>query len=197
MRRAVIALAVLAAGCGGSARQDADEPSGQFKVQIVSASFPKSQHIAESVQLKVRVRNADEKTLRNVAVTVQTKPAEGTAATAFGQRSTDTALADSGRPVWILDQGPEGGETVDVNTWSAGTLGPGESKELTWKLVATKAGDYTIDYRVFPGMTGRATAAPGRTSGSFDITIDDQPVPARVGGDGKVERGTEPGGTSN
>jgi hypothetical protein len=197
MRRAVIVLAVLAAGCGGSARQDADEPSGRFKVQVVSASFPKSQHIAESVQLKVRVRNADERTLRNVAVTVQTKPADGTAATAFGQRSTDTALADSGRPVWILDQGPKGGETVDVNTWSAGTLGPGESKELTWKLVATKAGDYTIDYRVFPGMTGRATAAPGRTSGSFDITIDDQPVPARVGGDGKVERGKEPGGTSN
>jgi hypothetical protein len=197
MRRAVIALAVLAAGCGGSARQDADEPSGRFKVQVVSASFPKSQHIAESVQLKVRVRNADDRTLRNVAVTVQTKPADGTAATAFGQRSTDTALADSGRPVWILDQGPEGGETVDVNTWSAGTLGPGESKELTWKLVATKAGDYTIDYRVFPGLTGRATAAPGRTSGSFDITIDDQPVPARVGEDGKVERGKEPGGTSN
>jgi hypothetical protein len=197
MRRAVIALAVLAAGCGGSARQDADEPSGRFKVQVVSASFPKSQHIAESVQLKVRVRNADDRTLRNVAVTVQTKPADGTAATAFGQRSTDTALADSGRPVWILDQGPEGGETVDVNTWSAGTLGPGESKELTWKLVATKAGDYTIGYRVFPGLTGRATAAPGRTSGSFDITIDDQPVPARVGEDGKVERGKEPGGTSN
>jgi hypothetical protein len=197
MRRAVIALAVLAAGCGGSARQDADEPSGRFKVQVVSASFPKRQHIAESVQLKVRVRNADDRTLRNVAVTVQTKPADGTAATAFGQRSTDTALADSGRPVWILDQGPVGGETVDVNTWSAGTLGPGESKELTWKLVATKAGDYTIGYRVFPGLTGRATAAPGRTSGSFDITIDDQPVPARVGEDGKVERGKEPGGTSD
>ena len=34
MRRAVIVLAVLVSGCGGTARQDADEPSGDFKVEI-------------------------------------------------------------------------------------------------------------------------------------------------------------------
>ena len=71
---------------------------------------------------------------------------------------------------------------------------PGETKELTWKLVASRAGQYTIDYRVAPGLTGRATAAQGDTSGSFDVTIDDEPVPARVGEDGKVERGKEAGG---
>ena len=76
----------------------------------------------------MRVRNADDETLRNVAVTVETKPTEGNAATAFGQRSTDPALADSNRPVWVLDEGPLGGDVVNVNTWSAGTLGPGESK---------------------------------------------------------------------
>jgi hypothetical protein len=193
MRFAVAVLAVLAGGCGGSAGQDAGEPSGEFKVQVVSASFPSSQHIAQPVQLKVRVRNADSQTLRNVAVTVDTKPVGGSAATAFGQRSSDNTLADSDRPVWILDDGPAGGDTAYVNTWLAGTLGPGESKELTWKLVATKAGKYTIAYRVSPGLTGRATAARGDTSGSFDVTIDDVPVPARVGDDGKVERGEEPG----
>ena len=52
-----------------------------------------------------------------------------------------------------------------------------------------KAGRYTIGYRVSPGLTGRAQAARGRTSGSFDVTIIDRPVPARVGDDGKVERG--------
>jgi magnesium transporter len=31
---------------------------------------------------------------------------EGLAATSFGQRSSDPALADSGRPVWVLDEGP-------------------------------------------------------------------------------------------
>jgi hypothetical protein len=192
MRRFAVVLAVLAAGCGGGERQDADEPSGEFKVEVVSASFPKSQHIAEPVELKLRVRNADDQTLRNVAVTVETR-AEGTnAATAFGQRSSGGGLADSDRPVWILDEA-SAGDTADVNTWSAGTLGPGETRDLTWRLVATKAGRYTIGYRVAPGLTGRATAARGNTSGSFDVTIDDEPVPARVGEDGEVVRGAEPG----
>jgi hypothetical protein len=189
MRRAVIALAVLAAGCGGPARQDADEPSGEFRVEVVSASFPRLQHIADRVQLRVRVRNADAQTLHNVAVTVETKPVAPNAATAFGQRSDDPALADSDRPVWILDNGPVGGDAVTVNTWSAGTLGPGESKVLVWRLVASKAGRYTVGYRVSPGLTGRATAARGNTSGSFRVLIADTPVPARVGDDGKVERG--------
>ena len=188
MRRVVVVLAVLAAGCGGPARQDADEPSGEFKVEVVSASFPRLQHIAETVQLRVRVKNADAQTLHNVAVTVETKPVEGNAATAFGQRSDDPALADSDRPVWILAEGPLGGDVATVNTWSAGTLGPGESKVLTWKLVASKAGRYTIGYRVSPGLTGRATAARGNTSGSFRVLIADTPVPARVGAGGRVER---------
>jgi hypothetical protein len=189
MRRLVIVVAVLVAGCGGDPRQDADEPSGEFKVEVVSASFPKSQHIAEPVVLKVRVRNADDQTLRNVAVTVETKAEGANAPAAFGQRSSGGALADSNRPVWLLDEGPSAGETADANVWEAGTLGPGETRVLTWKLVATKAGRYTSSYRVAPGLTGRATAARGNTSGSFDVTIDDEPVPARVGKDGQVERG--------
>ena len=96
-------------------------------------------------------------------MTVQTKAEDGLAATAFGQRSSDPALADSGRPVWVLDEGPAGGDVATVDSWSAGTLGPGETKELVWKLVATKAGTYTIDYSVSPGLTGRAQAAQGDT----------------------------------
>ena len=192
MRRLALVCAVLAAGCGGPARQDADEPSGEFKVEIVSASFPKAQHVGQPVQLRVRVRNADDQTLRNVAVTVQTKPAEGTAAVAFGQHAVDPALADSARPIWVLDEGPAGGDVVNVNTWSAGTLGPRESRVLVWRLVASKPGSYTIDYRVAPGLTGRAKAATGRTSGVFDVTIDDEPLPARVGEDGRVERPRSP-----
>jgi hypothetical protein len=198
MRRLVIVLAVLAVGCGGGGeRQDADEPEGEFKVEIVDASFPARQHIAQPVQLKLRVRNADNATLRNVAVTVETQPEGRNAAVAFGQRSSGTGLADSGRPIWVLDEGPKGGDVVNVNTWSAGELFPGQERELTWRLVAAKAGRYTIAYRVEPGLTGKGSAATGRTSGSFRVTIDDEPVPARVGDDGEVERGREPGSDSN
>ena len=58
-------------------------------------------------------------------MTVETKAVEGNAATAFGQRSSDAALADAERPIWILDEGPVGGDIASVNTWSAGTLGAG------------------------------------------------------------------------
>lgn len=195
MRRLALVCAVLVAGCGGGARQDAGEPSGEFKVEVVSASFPRAQHVGQAVQLRVRVRNADRRTLRNVAVTVQTKPVAGTAAVAFGQHAVDPALADSARPVWVLAEGPVGGDVANVNTWSAGTLGPSESKVLVWRLVASKAGRYTVEYSVSPGLTGKAKAAAGDTGGSFRVTIADGPVPARVGEDGRVERGRGPGAT--
>jgi hypothetical protein len=194
MRRLVVALVLVAAGCGGGERQGADEPSGEFRVEVVDASFPARQHVAETVELKLRVRNADRSTLHNVAVTVETRAPNGLAAAAFGQRSADAELADSNRPIWVLDDGPAGGEVANVNTWSAGTLRAGEARELTWRLVASRPGRYTVGYRVAPGLTGRGRAAGGRASGTFDVTIADTPVPARVGDDGQVLRGTPPEG---
>jgi len=40
-----LGLAAVAAGCGSGPRQDADEPSGNFPVQVVSASFPANQRL--------------------------------------------------------------------------------------------------------------------------------------------------------
>jgi hypothetical protein len=187
--RRVVLLALLAlAGCG-EARQDANEPDGEFKVEIVNASFPRLQQVAEPVELKLRVRNGEnDQALGNVVVTVETAPREaGDAALAFGQNVRDAGLSDAGRPVWILDQGP-GGDVATVNSWSAGELAPGEEKELTWKVVPSLAGRYELRYRVAPGLTGRARAAAGETGGSFRVVIADEPVPARVGEDGEVER---------
>ncbi|MBE2318214.1 hypothetical protein DVA67_019690 [Solirubrobacter sp. CPCC 204708] len=194
MRRVVL-LAVLAlAGCG-EARQDADEPSGEFKVEVVEASFPETQHVAERAELKVTVRNGEsEERLRNVAVTVETKPRGEDAALAFGRNVRGAGLSSAGRPIWVLDEGPAGSDTSSVNTWSAGELFPGQEKELVWKVVPAKAGTYEISYRVSPGLAGKARPAAGRTSGTFTVVIEDEPVPARVNDDGEVERGGEPPG---
>jgi hypothetical protein len=193
MRRAALLLALVAFGCGGDARQDADEPSGEFEVQVVNASFPRLQHIAEGVELRIKVRNGEsEQALRNVAVTVETEPRGDDAALAFGRNVRGAGLSDAGRPIWVLDEGPAGGDTASVNTWSAGELGPGQEKELVWKVVPSQAGEYEISYRVAPGLTGRGTAADGRTGGSFRVVIRDEPVPARVGEDGEVERVRQP-----
>lgn len=189
MRRAFLLAVVALAGCGGDARQDADEPSGELRVAIVDASFPRLQHIAENVELKIKVRNGEsDRAVRNVAVTVETVPRGDDAALAFGRNVRGAGLADAGRPIWVLDEGPVGGDVATVNTWSAGELGPGQEKELTWKVVPSQAGRYELTYRVSPGLTGKARAAAGRTSGRFTVVIEDQPVPARVGEDGKVQR---------
>jgi hypothetical protein len=192
---AVLATAVLSAGCGGSPRQDADEPKGTYRLEVADAKFPASQAIAESSTMSIRVRNADSKAAPNVAVTVETdpgKPGRGTAA--FGQRVDDPRLSDPERPVWVVDDGPKGGDSAATNTWALGPIKAGETKEFRWKVTAVEPGSYTIKYRISPGLDGRARLARGgRTDGSFQVQIQDKPVPARVDDDGNVVRGEAPG----
>ena len=131
----------------------------------------------------------------NVAVTVETKGASADAGlTSFGQSSDDSRLADPNRPIWILDREPAGGNSAYANTWSLGRLAGGKSKTFEWKVTAVEAGDYTLAYRVAPGLDGKARLAQGsRATGSFKVSISDKPVPARVDDDGNVVRGEEAG----
>jgi hypothetical protein len=179
------------AGCGGE-RQDANEPEGKFTLEIVKASFPAKQTTAQHSTLRLQVRNTDDRDLPNLAVTVETEPStRGAAPTAFGQASDDARLADSNRPIWIVDREPEGGESAYTNTWALGRVVPGETKDLEWRLTAVRPGTYTINYRIAPGLNGKAVPANGqKVSGSFDVTISDEPVPARVNGKGEVVRGS-------
>jgi len=190
---ALLALA-LVAGCGGE-RQDADEPEGEFTLEILGAEFPERQSIAQRSTLRLEVRNTDDRELPNLAVTVETAPdGDEAAGVAFAQGGDDPRLADPNRPVWVLDRPPDGGESAYTNTWAVGPLFPGQTKELEWRLTAVKAGSYTVNYRVSPGLDGRAVPANGqRTEGSFDVTISDDPVPARVNAQGEVVRGEEAG----
>ncbi len=187
--------ALLIAGCGSGPRQDADEPGGSYKLEVTGARFPASQSIAQNALMLVRVHNADSKAAPNVAVTVETDPEKaGDGTVAFGQRVNDDRLADPERPVWVVNEGPKGGDSVATNTWALGRLGAGESKTFIWKVTAVQAGDYTIRYRISPGLTGKAKlASGGRTDGAFKVRIDDKPVPARVDDNGNIVRGEEPG----
>ncbi len=184
------------ASCGGGERQDAGEPDRDFKVEIVDASFPAQQTIADASTMKITVRNADTEPLPNVAVTVATEPGDsGGAPQAFATDIGDPNVADASRPVWIVDQGPIGGETAHTNTWALGKLDPNETRDFTWHVTAVKPGTYTIDYSVSPGLNGKAgPAAGGTTKGSFKVTVDDTPPNARVGDDGEVIR--EPASSS-
>jgi hypothetical protein len=191
----LVVTTVLVAGCGSGPRQDADEPSGSYKLEVAAAKFPASQSIAQDSRMIVTVRNDDTKAAPNVAVTVETDPSKaGQGTVAFGQRVDDSRLSDNERPVWVVNEGPPGGDSAATNTWALGRLGPGETRTFTWKVTAVEPGSYTLRYRISPGLAGKAKlASGGRTDGLFKVTIDDKPVPARVDDDGNVVRGEAPG----
>jgi hypothetical protein len=181
----------VAAGCGGGERQDADEPSGTFPVDVVKATFPPKQRLAETSELQIAVRNAGDKAVPNVAVTVESDEADQTAAAAaFAEASDQAGLADPSRPVWVLDTGPHGGITAYTNTWALGSLKPNQTKTFVWRVTAVKSGVHAIKYKVAAGLDGKAKAvlAGGNEepTGSFTINVSGKPASARVGANGQV-----------
>ena len=190
----VIAALVAVSGCGGES-QDANETEGTYRLEVADASFPAEQSIAEPTTMRIQVRNPEQRTVPNVAVTVETKGAKaGDGVTAFGQKSDDARLADSSRPIWILDEEPKGGTSAYANTWSLGPLKGGQTKTFEWKLTAVEPGRYALAYRVAPGLDGKARLAAGsKARGTFTVQVADDPVPARVNSKGEVVRGEEAG----
>jgi hypothetical protein len=187
-----LALAVLVmAGCGGGQRQDADEPAGTFPVNVVKASFPTKQRLADQAELRIQVRNAGSKTVPNLAVTVESNEADQTAAAAaFAEASEEAGLADASRPVWVLDAGPRGGVTAYTNTWALGRVRPGQTRTFVWRVTAVKSGVHAIKYKVAAGLDGKAKAvlAGGNEAptGAFTINVSGKPADARVGNNGQV-----------
>jgi hypothetical protein len=168
------ALAVLGgAGCGGGTRQDAAEPAKTYHVAIVRASFPARQRLAAPARLVVEVRNTGKAPVPSVAVTVDS----------FSARSDRADLADSARPVWVLDRPPAGGSTAYTNTWALGPMLAGETKRFVWRVTPVQPGTHRVRFRVAAGLTGRAKAvlsgnrAPER---ELTVRISSRPARARV-----------------
>ncbi|HET9426170.1 MAG TPA: hypothetical protein VFO55_12455, partial [Gemmatimonadaceae bacterium] len=189
------ALAALAlAGCGGGERQDENEPEGDFKVEIVEATFPQEQKLAKRSELVIVVRNADQKDIPNIAVTMN----------GLDYRKDDPELADQRRPQFVVNgkfkefgniedaqaQTPNGIENPSyVNTWSLGPLKPGESKRFRWDVTAVKAGPYELSYSVAAGLDGKARAIDetGETpQGVFTGTVSDEAPQTKIAADGKT-----------
>jgi hypothetical protein len=196
LRAGVASLGCLAAltavGCGGK-RHDADEPKGRFPVEVLKASFPENQKLAKRSNLVITVRNAGDKTIPNVAVSV----------TGFSKREQNAELADPNRPLFVIngvprsigsfpesqEASPRGGETAYVGTWALGKLAPGRERTFRWGVTAVKAGPFRIKYTVAAGLDGKAKAVDAngrRPVGTFAGTISDKPPVTRVADDGKT-----------
>jgi hypothetical protein len=196
-RRSAAALCVVAvavAGCGGGERQDENEAEGNFPVEVVTARFPEDQKLAKRSALVVRVRNAGQKTIPNIAMTVK----------GLDERKNDPELADASRPVFALngvqvkiagfpeakEAAPRGCDTAYVNTWACGPLRPNEQRTFRWGVTAVRAGDFDIRWQVAAGLDGKAkaVAAGGGPAprGQFSGTISDEAPDVRVADDGKT-----------
>lgn len=210
------AVSVLVlAGCGGGSNQASSEPSGNFEVDVATAAFPVKQHLAQHTDMVITVRNPGSKPIPDIAVTI-TDADEGTAAQAFSEDLHMPGLADSSRPVWVIDQapcpasasditkdgqcvprddgvpepgGPGGAVTAYANTWAMGKLGAGRSATFKWGVTAVQAGVHVVHYRIAAGLNGKAKAvyAGGRPlAGTFVVDIASAPEQAYVNDAGQV-----------
>lgn len=169
---------LLVSGCGGGgARQDANEPSGDYKVQVVEAKFPSKQSLAKRSTMVITVKNVDTRTIPNVAVTVKS----------FDEQKSDPNLADPRRPRFVVNTGPPGGDTAYVGTSALGPLRPGQVKTFKWDVTAVMPGKYKITYAVAAGLNGKARAVlagGGTPTGVFVGDISQKAPQAKVADDG-------------
>lgn len=179
----------LAAGCGGSRRQDAGEPKARYTVQVTHASFPIEQAVARPAQMAIVVHNTSARALPDVTVAV----------TSFDYLSDYPNLASRRRPIWVVDEGPGqipklpvetvqvdppgSGTTANYDVWALGPLAPGATRSFVWHVSPVKSGVHRVSYRVYAGLNGRAQAelANGSPSaGSFTVHIAGRPPQTHV-----------------
>jgi hypothetical protein len=192
---AMLALGAGVAGCGSGQQQGANEPTGNFPVQVTKAQFPNHQKLAESSYLVLAIKNAGSQAIPDLAVTINTV-AEGTpnlkspaTSTGSGQgsfniRVNEPNLASHFRPVWVLEENypklitakyplskierapTAGAAAAQTDTFQFGSVPSGDTKSVAWRVTPVRAGTYTVHYQVAAGLTGKAKA----------VTPDGSPV---------------------
>jgi hypothetical protein len=178
LRRVVIwtlllAFAGLLGACGGGEAQDENEPEGTWKVDVEEASFPGRQYLADTVQLRIKVKNLEDRTVPNLAVTVD----------GFEQREENPGFAEPRRPIWVVEEPPDNSTTAFTNTWAVGEVPKGESRTLVWKVTAVRSGTYTLRWKVAAGLDGKAKARSREgdaPTGSFIARVTDKPRPVKL-----------------
>lgn len=196
----LVALMFALAACGGdSPQQNADEPSGDFPVEVTKAEFPTKQRLALTSFLKLGVKNTGDETIPELAFTIETD--DGLADGSFSTRLDNPDVSNPNRPVWILEdkfpratddpipKGISGGLRAQTNTYGFGPLEAGAEKTILWKLTAVQAGTYTLHYQVEAGLDGeaRAVTADGEeVKGKFVVNISDKAPQATVNDKGQV-----------
>jgi len=210
--RIAIALALcgtvgtlVACGGGSGERQDADEPEGEFPVEVTAAKFPTRQRLAETSDLELAVENIGDEQLPDLAVTICIDSCEADGA--FSLRSEQAGLSVPSRPVWILendypklsgpgtsareldDEPTAGADAAQTNTFSFGSMAPGDELSAVWRVTPVRGGTFTVNYEIAAGLAGKAkavTADGSPVEGSFVVTVATKPPQATVDRDGDI-----------
>jgi hypothetical protein len=209
----LLGAALLVAGCGSSTaslpRQDEDEPAGEFPVDVVRATFPEEQKLAQDSRLEIEVKNTGKETIPNISVTLE----------GFQRKlrdpndpsQIDPSVADPERPVFVVDKSPvdfqrnrfpvnqslvdrevnppAGGDTAYVDTYSLGELAAGDTAIFRWDVSAVESGRYELRYEVNAGLDGKADAVDDQGElphGKFAGVVESTSPEARVAGDGET-----------
>ena len=203
-----IGASLALAACGSGAKQDAKEPSGKFKVDVNAASFPSIQTLSQHTHMTIAVRNAGHRTIPDVAVTIcnttcayPAPKGEGISAQAFAANLGQQYLANSSRPIWVVESGPGacqyscraggpgGAVSAYTNTWALGPLRPGKTARFSWKLTAVSPGKHVVAWQVAAGLNGKAKAVlsdGSRPQGTFAVDISSAPQQSYVNNNGQI-----------
>lgn len=211
---AALAGCALVAACGSSgARQDAAEKKvdGNYPVQITAASFPTAQVLSQHVRMTIAIRNAGNKTIPNIAVTVcpvtcryPAAPGQGTSSAVFDTNLGQDSLDNPSPPLWVVDRPPErgggcgwscrqggggGSQTSYPNTWAMGALKPGATATFTWGVTAVSPGRHIVAWQVAAGLNGDAhavLAGGGAPQGRFVVEVSNRAAQSYVDNSGKI-----------
>ena len=191
--------ALVVSGCGGGQQQDASEPSANFPVKVVSASFPINQRLAKDSTMEIVVQNAGSQTIPTISVTVKCGSGLGGS---FNTTTADPNAADPQRPQFVVNKIPTATDRVNppldpaplerssafVDTYPLGKLDAGRSATFRWDVSAVKAGKYRLCWRVNAGLYGKAKAVAASGSapipGEFKGEISRKAPKASIGPDG-------------
>ncbi len=179
----VAAMAAVLTSCGGSEAggQFSNETAGEYPVEVLRASFPKRQTVAETYDLHLDVRNSGDETIPAINTTIELPGENSTLA--FAYRTDQKGVAAAQRPIWVLEEGyPKlagtigrgGTGTSNRRTFNFGELAPGRTARMIWRVTAVKGGSYRIRWQISAGLgldTTAIDAVGSQPTGVLPATI--------------------------
>lgn len=158
-------------GCFGCGSKDLEDATGGEPFQVSAQfSFKSKQTLAGKQILKIKVRNNEaSRVIPNIAVTLK-----GLDRMIPEGDNGGGTISDRRRPIWIINQGPKGGESAYADTWSLGSLPAGADKVFEWNLTPVYKGRHKVTWQVAGDLDRKGTVVPaegGVANGEATIKV--------------------------